>query len=750
MSSSSSVVEVEALYRINGFILTADRALTNTTSSVEFRIKLKSTANVPMNDVNISINYNYGNPDYDTKALYIQSVVPSTFRYDHLFDLPGEYQVNVNLTNVLNEKSLSVDISVWDSLLDLDFVFVNGTGEYITNTSSLFEFTGVPPFGYNYQVNYGDGTIIEDQSEDILYNRYNLTIFSHVYTSAGTYTLTWTATNGNYSRQETINILVQNKVPAEGYIPEPYGQKYPWLNMQTMSISVNFTLNDSVPLPTDATCDFNADDGTDVVKGINYDASFINHYHLYTEEGTFNTTMNCSNRVSDHTYNFLLTVEKYQASYLSLVFEQVIPLNKSDSIVVDFHIDSGGFALIPEDVTLTWNFEANILDSNETTMESFDRTPVQNEYFHRGDYQVDVQVYVASTNTSIFLSYPLRIGVMRFDYTGTIAFIDYTTIRYTMYGIDGLTGYTLEFGDGTLDGTCSSTGNVSCYIDHLCPEYGYKLVQARGDNGTFVELDDVNITCDNPMDNLGTDIPREVVIPDGIVHAFLRIPETDLPLPVVDCDWNMGDPIKRDTYRERQSVTFTEPFNFTFQYIPVGRFDITIKCWNLINETFFKVTIKVTNEDFLFTGVFDRFYSQEYMPMLISAMADVSIFSRLEILADSYMKTHTNDWRIKLANTTSNLDLSDNNRHGLLLTRGQFPENKYKVTLLVGFTEQPDNFLFEPTFIELVMPPPHAMIVGDHRRVVKKESVTVDAVSLSYDPVYPDNRKLTFTWECRW
>jgi len=40
--------------------------------------------------------------------------------------------------------------------------------------------------------------------------------------------------------------------------------------------------------------------------------------------------------------------------------------------------------------------------------------------------------------------------------------------------------------------------------------------------------------------------------------------------------------------------------------------------------------------------------------------------------------------------------------------------------------------------------------VGDHRRVVKKESVTVDAVSLSYDPVYPDNRKLTFTWECRW
>ncbi|KAH3861253.1 hypothetical protein DPMN_024180 [Dreissena polymorpha] len=48
------------------------------------------------------------------------------------------------------------------------------------------------------------------------------------------------------------------------------------------------------------------------------------------------------------------------------------------------------------------------------------------------------------------------------------------------------------------------------------------------------------------------------------------------------------------------------------------------------------------------------------------------------------------------------------------------------------------------------MPPPHASLVGGHRRWTNRGAVTVDAVSESYDPVTLANgSSLVFAWDCK-
>lgn len=719
-----------------------------------FYLNVNSIAQIPMNNVTISINYKHGTGDSDVRGLYTGTDVPASYQYSHLFDYPGEYYVESFLQNVVSNQTLTINMSVWDSLLDLDFMYTDNLGKYITNTTAEFNFTNVPNYGFMYSIDFGDGSKIENVSEDIMYKLYNLSTFNHVYTSANVYTVKWTAENGHYKKSESFSVKVQNKVPTEGFLLQPIGQKYPWINLQSQNISVNLTLNESVPLPTNATCVFDADDLTAKIGGIKYIKRFIEILHPYLFEGTFNSTLNCSNEVSQYTYQFQLSVAKFKASELTLVFEQLVPLNKSDTVVMDFHIDTGGYALIPLGVSLVWNFDLhNVqnLPSPSILSVTFDKTPYSKEYIARGDYFVQVDVHADTTNTYSNLTYPFRLGIMRFEYNGTIQFINTTLVQYTMKGILGNGTYILHYGDGTSDGICTNIDeNLSCVLDHLCPTHGYKLVRAVGKNETFYEYDDVVITCDNPMDNLKSDIPSEVYKPTGKINAMLRITANDLYLPEINCTLSFGDPIDRETYYSTQNVTYEKPFSVAYTYLALGRHSINITCSNLINITFYTQFIKVLNEDFLFTGMFDRHYSQKLSPLMISSMLDTEIFSRLQILANASVKTHYNDWVVG-NNVSVNED--NPNRQGLVLSKGLFEnldKELFKVELFVRFIETPESYLSEPTYIQIVSPPPHAMIVGDSMRHVKRENITVDAFSMSYDPVFPEAHNLSFSWMCKW
>ncbi|XP_052819342.1 uncharacterized protein LOC128245129 isoform X2 [Mya arenaria] len=748
VSSESVVVVVEVLYYINSIVFETDDTLANTTTAVDFRLLLDAAADLPMHIVNITIDYKHGTNSFEQRSLFEDATVPDVYSYSHLFNMQGDFLVVCSLQNVLGVYNRTILMTVWDSLLDLSLAFVNGSGKYITNTTAEFNFTGLPVFGFKYSINYGDGSMDSYTADDIMYSFYNLSTFTHIYTKAGLYTLTWTAMNGYppYNRLETISILIQNRVPIDGYTLEPSLKKYPWLNLQSMDISVNITLNASSHLPTDATCVFWPDDGEPSVPGLAYDDYFFQHKHRYLQEGVFNSSFNCSNEVSWFIYQYSIEVEKYNASYVWVDYHPLVPLNVSDSVVVFFHVQTGGFALIPFDVTLTWDYGVPVSARRRRATTTFDQVTYSNTYNERGDCIFSLYVEALTTNTTSYLEYPLRLGIMHFEYPYNISFINYTNLRYTMHGeLGSFHTFTIDFDDTTPSDNCNATDINGCFIEHVCPTWGYHLVTATASNGTFIEFDQVNMTCENPIVNLTTDIPITVSIPDGIIDAMLRIPATALYLPVLHCRWNMGDPIDRDNYQFTQSVTYASPYLFAnFQYIALGRHTITIHCWNLINETSFEQQIVVTNDNFLFTGVFDRYYSQSEGPMHISSMVDTEIFSRLEIVSASYVKTHFNQWQLNVSVGETNP-----NRHGLVFSRGVVKEKKYYVVLRVGFVEEPTNAIFEPTYVEFVMPIPHAEIVGGSRRYVPRGIVTLDAYSVSFDPVYPSNNTLTYTWKCK-
>ncbi|XP_053393015.1 uncharacterized protein LOC123564401 isoform X2 [Mercenaria mercenaria] len=747
VSSQTVEVAVEVFYKINNFKFSVENTLGNTTEPVEFDLYLMPVANLPMNDVNISINFKHGNFVTDDISIDEAYGVDKSHLYNHLFDMQGSFSVEARLTSILGFADYSIDMRIWDTLLPMELEFINGFGKYIiTNTVAEFNFTNIPNYGFKYTIDYGDGTSESNVDDSILYNKYNLPLFTHVYTSPGVYILRWTAVNGEpiYNRAEHFAIHVQNKVPDTGYTHEPLGKKYPWSVLQNMSLNLNITLDVGVPEPTNATCIFDPDDGTGTVEDLTYDNSFFQRSHDYHTEGFFNATFNCSNNVSNHTYTFDIEVRKYVASDLSLVFHNYVPLNVSDTVVVYFHIDNGGFALIPYFVYLDLDYGDGSTSRRRRSPVLYDKTTYSHLYSERGNYTVTVFVEAQISNTTNTIAYSLRLGLMYFEYNTTVQFIDTTYVRYTMYGVKGTSNYTIDFNDTTADGQCSSSGFSSCDIHHLCPEYGYHLVQVVATNGSFIEVDNMNMTCDNPIVNITTDIPYTVAIPNGTIDAKLRIKEDDLYLPKLNCNWNMGDPIRRETYGPiSQEVTYASPFLFNFQYIALGRHTITIDCWNLINDTRLETQITVTNKDFLFTGVFDRFYSQEDSPMYISSMLDTEIFSRLEIVASSAEKSHTNLWKLNVS-----VGETKPNRHGLLFTRGLVEEDKYYIILQVCFNEEPNNCIFEPTYAKFVMPPPHAEIVGSKRRYIKRGSVTIDAYSLSFDPVFPDVSNLTFGWSC--
>ena len=743
VNSQTDYVFVIVIYRINGLSFNVNNELGNTTHDCYFDFTFGPGTNLPMDKVNFSITYQYGSNDSVLDDLHPTVSLPHVLNYSKLFDVQGYYTVVGWVENILGSQNFTKNMRIWDTLNPLEFNFYNSNGKYITNTTTTLIFENVPNAGFEYTIDYGDGFSEGSSSSDVLYKLYNLTEFNHTYTKADVYTIRWIAHNGEYSRDERFTVLIQNKVPSEGFELEPVNKKYPWINLQSMDISVNITLNDTVPLPTNATCIFDPDDGKPQVYDLVYNTSVFVHFHRYLLEGNFSSTLNCSNEVSHYLYPFSLQVQKYNSSFIRLVYEPLVPLNVTDTVTVYFHIDNGGFALIPEQVFFTWDFGDSAFTRRKRATVAYDMPIYDHTYSLRGDYTVTITIDAAVTSTTSTLTYPLRLGIMHFEYNLDIGFINTTQIVYTMYGVLGTdTTYTVYFADGTPDGVCASTDYSGCVVNHVFPYWGYRLVQVVAQNSTFVEVDQVNMTIDNPIVNLTFDIPRSVAIPDGVVEIKLVIEENSPVLPYFNCKVSMADPINRDLYVDTQNVTFLTPFNFTFQYYALGRPLIEADCWNLINQTQLDIEITVTNKDFLFTGTFDRQFSQEDTPLRLSSMKDNEITNRLFVLAPLDTNTRVNTW------TVQSMSEVFPGRHSIIFPRGHLDDGTYLVILTVGFIEEPLNQILEPTYLDFTSPPPHSEILGGRRRISSSGLITVDAKQLSYDPVFTEGSSLTFAWEC--
>ena len=696
-----------------------------------------------MKQVNYTIDFIHNSSSVSGMLRLDQNAtLPMNITESYTFTTQGDYNVTARFENILGYIEYTILVRIWDGLADIDFVFVGDNGVYITNETARFEFVNPPNGGHLYVINYDDGTVVQYTDEEIYYREHNLTVFEHAYGSPGVYTLTWQASNKQFTKTDRKIILVQNPIPSHSFTLEPGNKKYPWINLQNMSISLNITLNDTVATPTNATCVFYPGDGKADITGLVFMGSFFEHHHFYLSEGTFRSYFNCSNLVSYYIYEYNVTVQKFRSEFVTLDYAEVVPLNRSDTVEVFFHVKNQDFALIPYEVEFDFNFGDGLGLRKKRAVEVYEKPTYTHTYTERGNYTVTLSVNARVTNTQTTSTYSIRVGTMYFKYSDVIAYINHTLVLYEMHGVLGSsTVYTLDFVDNTPYGSCNSQDYNGCTVDHYCPFYGYKNVTVTANNGTFVEIDWINITCDNPI-TVGLDVPWTVSIPDGSVELKLYLNESALYLPVLNIQVHMGDPINRDTYNFTEEVSYEDPFVFPFNYIALGRHTITVFCWNLINETSFETKITVTNENFLFTGSFDRKYSQVNSPMYLTSMRDLEIFSRLVINSNHTVKTHFNLWSMS-ADPDQPM-----NRHGLIFTIGLVEEKKYLIQLSTSFIEEPSNIIREPTYVEFVVPPPHVEIVGGARRMYPGGSTFIDAATLSYDPAKPDERLPIFAWHC--
>ena len=216
VSSDSVTFTVHVLYSVDCLTFSVDNSLANTTLAAILSFNLPNACNFPLGNVDFYINFNHSTPLSFMEGLNTTLPLPHNIDKSHLFDTQGVYEVYATAENILGQKQFSIVLEVWDTLIPLGLDIKNSIRDNIfaTNMTMTLEFIDVPNAGFEFMIDYGDGTNRSSNSSDILYELYSLSPFEYVYTEPEVYRIVWTAENGHdpYDRQESFIIIVQNEV----------------------------------------------------------------------------------------------------------------------------------------------------------------------------------------------------------------------------------------------------------------------------------------------------------------------------------------------------------------------------------------------------------------------------------------------------------------------------------------------------------------------------------------------------------
>ncbi|AKB78750.1 cell surface protein [Methanosarcina horonobensis HB-1 = JCM 15518] len=154
----------------------------------------------------------------------------STVNVTHTYSVPGTYIANLTVSNDVSNQSITKTITVTDPIPPVaSFTSNPTTGVAPLNVAFTDTSTGVPT---SWSWDFGDGTTSDEPSP------------THVYSSAGTYTVKLTVTNANGENSKTDTIVVNRKSSGGssnggggGGSPEPAG------NVEVKELSQAFITN---------------------------------------------------------------------------------------------------------------------------------------------------------------------------------------------------------------------------------------------------------------------------------------------------------------------------------------------------------------------------------------------------------------------------------------------------------------------------------------------------------------------------
>ncbi|KAL4239960.1 kinase domain-containing protein [Mactra antiquata] len=211
VNSVSTIIELFAIYTLNGYTFVVDNTMKTTTEYATFDIDFLASTNIPLATVNGTIDFKNGS----TPTSFVndmQHTIPLTLpqTYTAIYPVQGYYNVTLLLENPVDSVLLWKYMEIWDRLDTVVLTCHTNCSILVTNTSTVVEFIGVPVSGFEYSIDMGDGTIYQNANDSILYSPYALGNFTHIYSSPGYYYLQWNVWNYGYNNSGSRWVTVQN------------------------------------------------------------------------------------------------------------------------------------------------------------------------------------------------------------------------------------------------------------------------------------------------------------------------------------------------------------------------------------------------------------------------------------------------------------------------------------------------------------------------------------------------------------
>ncbi|CAG2214940.1 PKD1L2 [Mytilus edulis] len=736
---------------VTGFNFSVFEKLVNSTNDAEFILTTDSVERFPMGDFTLRIDFG----DESSDNLYLNDTINDTlltsgYRIFHTYLKQGQFMVNLNISSQLSSQYFqNITVLVSDDITQLSIdvpQFAN------TSTDIEFKFQNYPPNGFVFSILYGDRNE-RISKPGALFTHFDSTPWTYSYSSPGMYEIELTASNLATRIFCKRNITIQYPITELAISPSALSQ-YP---IPDGNVELEITLISKEEPPTDVTCYFYPDLMMPNITFENVDIQYTRPFripHIYTGEGKKDITVRCVNNVSEVIVQTqlemkIVTLNDFSFAYPRIAYNNMSLGNdkkvKSFSSQIEFTISVFKCVRFPPNVTFSFDFgdgsnKSNIVDS-----------VVEHSYTKRRSFAVVVYIYNLTSGEKLKVDLPMMVGVIDFTTNINIGAVGLTTFVFNISRRTSNGSFKL-FTDDSQSFNFLNFNNPILH-SHTYMEYGEFIpyVIASVDDNTEIIYLDSPIYADYNLTVIVIDFNTSIELPPGIITINVTKHPLSVNLPNVECVFEFDDKIDRQQRKKIQNITDTNPLIYHFTYITLGYPTVNVTCYNKYDRTEKISKIVVQNECFPMTGMFDRQYSNIDNPLKLSTSEDVDLSNRMPVkCSDKEVKY---EWEIYEVVNGSEHAFDYNPPvqplGSIRFTKGSIPEGLYKVVLNVSI---PATYLFEPTYLLFIKPPPFAIIYGGSLRqaLLEKTTVSLDALTHSYDMEkgYGGNDNLTFDWSC--
>ncbi|CAC5409625.1 PKD1L2 [Mytilus coruscus] len=741
---------VTVLKEVAGFSLSHGIGAVNTTSSAKFIVILDSTDRQPMGNLTLVIDF--GDGTSETSNLYdiTNTMMTPGKTFSHLYSQQGEFFVTGNISSTVSSQSFSnITVNVWDDISQLSLDVAKFAHP---STDVNFRFQNYPPNGFEFSILYGDG---DDLKSDwgVQYNAFDSTPWTHSYSSPGIYEITLLAINPEQTKDCKLNITIQYPI-TELIISPP---AVPFLRYPTPDGIIEFEISQvsNAEPPTNVTCSFSFENNA-VYKEKGVDIAYMQPFKMsytYMKEGIKYVNVTCINVVSQFTVLTQVEIKTVTLNDFGFSYPTELNVNMSlngDNELTDFSEDIQFNILLlnctrfPLNVSLEFDFgdgttPSDIIDFN-----------VQHSFTKRGQFLVVVTISNSTSITTVNL--PIKIGRIDFTVDKYIGSVGHRPFYFNISGPPSGGSYQLLTDDGNKYDLSSSSSPI--LKSHVYKQFGkyYPQVIATFPDFTEIVYLEGSLNTDYNLSVIMIDFNTTVDLPPGEITVIVSKHPLADDLPNVKCRFDFGDKIDVVPKEKTQDITTENPLVYHFTYFTLGYPIANFTCFNQYDRNENITTLTVVNECFPLTGIFDRQYSNTSNPLKLITSEDVDLSSRMPVKCAD--KDVGYKWKIyKIVNETEVLisyNPPEPPKGSLRFSRGGVSEGLYKVTLNVTL---PETYVFEPTFVRFIKPPPFAHIDGGSQRqaALITPTVYIDALTHSYDleQGYGGNDNLAFDWSCK-